>query len=161
MKTIMTRALLFPLLLVLFLLPACREQAEAPPFDAEEARRLYGTISDHHERIMAQYGRRASEMTPEIQQRYDQMEQMYGEAEPMYRQMMHGGMMDGDMMGAGTGDMRMDWEHLHAMDRRMRTWHTEMATALRAQGYDDMADMHGQMTQYYDQALRLSQEDVY
>ena len=150
---------LTPLLFLLLLLPACQDQAEAPPLDTAEAERIYGTIHDHHDRLMAQYHQMSAEMPPEMRQRYEEMERLYGEAMPMHEHMMQGHMRGPGMMHGEADAAGMTWEQMHAMDDRLHTLHARMAEDLHAHGYADMAAMHEQMAQYYDEALHLTDED--
>ena len=146
---------LTPLLFLLLLLPACQDQAEAPPLDTAAAERIYGTIHDQHGQLMAQYQQMAAEMPAEMRQRYEEMERLYGEAMPMHEHMMQGHMM----MHGDSGAAGMTWEQMHALDDRLHGLHAQMAEDLHAHGYADMAAMHEQMARYYDEALRLNDED--
>lgn len=144
------------LLTLLLLFAACQTSQDAGEpgthtVDTTQWMQLHDTIGVDHDRLMARYEKTATQMSPEMRQLYQSMQQMYGRAAQMRGQMMGGGMMGQGMMRSGTGMMGM--YGMREWDRQMLSMHERMAAMHRQHGEMDMVAMHEQMMRRYEETM--------
>lgn len=147
----MNQPLLVPFLFLL--LPACQDVAI---LDEGEAAHIYAVIHAHHDRIMTEYRLVQAEL-PQMQPRYDELQQVYAEARPLHRYVLYASLTD----SATSADRPFEEdcisrEQLRTTDRRLHALHEELAADHLAEGYAVLSAMHEQMVQHYRQALRLT-----
>lgn len=129
--------------------------------DTTRLAQIYDTLNARYGRLMADYRQMAGEMGGDVQQMYDYMEQMHGQATQRHQMMMggRGGMMgQGGMMGRGRhgggmmGGGMMERSQTREWDQQMLAMHQQMGQYMRQQGYDQMAGLHDQMARSYGEA---------
>lgn len=122
-------------------------QQSAASADTSHIRQTYDQIGRHYQQMTERYQGMVDDMAPEARNLYERMQQHYGE------------MMSQDGMGHGMMEPGRMGQHMMAMhgrtewSREMMELHRQMADIHREGGNSEMARMHEQMTQLYQDVL--------